>query len=252
MVLSKTQKQELVTKLQNKIKGVKVVAIASLQNLPSRQLNLIRKKLRGKAEFLITRSTLLQKTLESRSDLKQIPDHFKGSVAIILTDLDPFKLYALIKAAKSKASAKAGDIAPEDIIVPAGETNLPPGPVLSELKAAKIDARIQGPKITIGKDCKVATKGQPIKPEVAKVLTILGIEPMEISLRILLVKDETMTYAPEVLDVDQEQYKKLLVDGHQRAINLAVYATIFNKESIVIMIQKAARGAAALEKAKPA
>lgn len=252
MVLSKTQKHELVKKLEAKIKGAKIVAIASLQNLPSRQLNLIRKKLRGKAEFLITRSTLLTKAIESRSDLKQIPENFKGSVAVILTDLDPFKLYALIKASKSKAAAKSGDIAPEDIVVPAGETNLPPGPVLSELKAAKIDARIQGPKITIGKDSKVATKGQPIKPEVAKVLTILGIEPMEISLKILLVKDETMTYAPEVLDVDQEQYMRRLVEGHQRAINLAVYATIFNKESIVILVQKAARGAAALENAKKA
>lgn len=248
MPLSRQEKKTTAEKIAADLKKYPVIGIASLQNLPSRQLNSIRNKLRGKAVFEITRSSLLKRAIDTtRPDLKSIADKFQGSTALICTDMDPFKLYKLIKSAKSKAFAKPGAVTPIDIHVQAGETNLPPGPVLSELKAVKLDARIQGPKIVIGKDAQVAKKGDVISPQLAAVLTKLDIQPMEIGLNVICVNSNGTTYLGEVLDIDEAAFMQKLQTAAAYGLNLGVFAGIYTKGTIAPILAKAVRSAKGLE-----
>lgn len=247
MPLSKQQKQETVKEIEKDLKEFPVIAIASLQNLPSRQCNLIRKKLRSQAKIDTARTTLMKKALENtRPEAKELEKYFTASSALLLTKMDAFRLFKKIKENKSKAFAKAGDIAPTDIIIPAGETSLTPGPVLTELKQAKIQAKIEGQKIVISKDCLVAKKGEAISEPVAKILAKLGIEPMEICLKINAVFQEGVIYSSEVLNVDEKQYLQQIIEAIQQAINLGVNAGVYNAVTTPLIIAKAVREANAL------
>lgn len=246
--LTKQRKKESVSAIEKALKKYPVIAIASLQALPGKQYSSIRKKLRGQAEMISARNTLITRALKAaKPDVAAaLESSINGPTAIILTSLDPFKLYRAISESKSKAAAKPGAIAPSDIVIPAGETNLAPGPVLTELKQAKIDAKIQGPKVVISRDATVARKGEPIPEAVTKILSKLGIEPMEIGLNVAAVWEDGIVYRSDVLDVDPAQYLARLQGAALQGLNLAVFAEIFTKESTPLLITKAARQARGL------
>lgn len=249
MTLTINDKKKTVDQIKEKLKAHKVVAVASIAGLKSRQYNAIKKKIRGKAIVIVARKTLMQKALsEALPEAAKLREKMIRSEVLIASDLDAFKLFKLFKDNKTKAIAKPGQLALVDIIVPAGETNLPPGPVLTELKQAKIDAKILGPKIIINKDSIVAKAGQPISTQVAGILAKLGIEPFEVGVEIRQVFENGDFYNADVLDIDESQLKKQLAQAHREAVNLCVYAEIFNSTSIELLIMKAAREANAIQK----
>ncbi len=249
MVLGKNEKIAVVEDLKKKLKASRVVAIASVQNLPTKHYDSIRKRIRGNAEIFLTRKTLVIRAIEEgRPELKELEDYLKGSTAIMFSDISAFKLAKLLRESKSKTFAKAGQIAPTDIVVQAGETSLAPGPVLTELKQAKIEAKIQGPKVVIAKDAVVARKGEPISDAVAKILVKLSIEPMDVGLKMAAAYEDGLVYKQDVLDIDEKFWLEQLVLAHQQALNLSVAREIYNRYSTELIIQKAAREANALSK----
>ena len=52
----------------------------------------------------------------------------------MFTNLNPFKLNLTFDKNKIFLPAKGGDIAPNELVIPAGNTGINPGPVLSEFK----------------------------------------------------------------------------------------------------------------------
>ncbi|PIT85428.1 50S ribosomal protein L10 [Candidatus Micrarchaeota archaeon CG10_big_fil_rev_8_21_14_0_10_59_7] len=247
---TKKEKQESVSRVKKDLARYKTVAIATIASLPAKHYLSIKKQTRNDVKIEFARQTLLKRALEEsgRLELKPLEGKFQNGAVIIVSDLDAFKLYALFKRSKSKTFAKPGAIAPSDIVVPAGETNLAPGPVLTELKQAKIDARIKGTKVTIAKDVTVAKKGEPISEPVAKILMKLGIEPFEIGIGILSVYDNGTIYEGAALDIDEEAFLHSLTEAHRAALNLCVFAEIWNETSAPLIIQKAAREANAIHK----
>jgi large subunit ribosomal protein L10 len=249
MVLSKKEKQVLVKHMAKELSGAQVIAIASNASLPGKQYGAIKKKTSDKVKFLFARQTLMTRALEqAKPEAKALEKYFCNGAVILVTELDAFRLYKLFKQAKSKTIAKAGQLAPSDIVVPAGETSLAPGPVLTELKQAKIEAKIQGPKIVIQRDAVVAKKGEPISAPVAGILAKLGIEPMELMLQVKAVWDHGTLYEGAVLDVDEEAFRASLAQAVQQALNLCVFAEIYNSQSTPLIIAKAAREANAVDK----
>ncbi len=246
MVLSKQGKKDAVERIKKELAKYPVVAVATLQNLPARHFNSIKKKLRGKAVVEVARNTLLTRALEGKPELKQLEKNFSGSTALVLTNLSAFQLYKTLKQSKSKTAAKPGQIAPFDLVIPAGETNLAPGPVLTELKQAGIQAKIQGPKIVITSDSVVAKKGTPVSGAAAKILTKMGIEPMEVGLSVLAVYDKGTLYPASILDIDDDKYVADIQAAYRQSVNLGVFAEIFNSTTTPLIIGKAARAANAI------
>jgi len=119
--------------------------------------------------------------------------------------------------------------------------------VLTEFKNAKIQAKIQGPKVVIMADSTVARKGMPISAPVASILGKLGIEPMEVGMKMSAAYEDGVLYTQEVLDIDDKWWLEQLALAHRQALNLAVSAEIFNAASTPLLIQKAARQANAVK-----
>jgi len=243
---SQKRKQEIIVELAKLIKKYKTIGIIDLRNLPDRQFSLIKKKLRGKAEFTVAKNTLIKKAFEKAKVAEALMPHVNAPSALVFTDMNPFELFRLIKQNRGKAAAKPGQIAPFDLIVPAGETSLPPGPVLSELKSAKIDARIQEGKVVIGKDSLVAKKGEKIGDLVAKGLQKLGIQPFEVGMNMIAAFEDGLIYGRDVMDVDEEKLMAELASGYMKALNLSVEVGYPTKQNIEIMLVKAVRNARGL------
>lgn len=250
MAITKQKKQELVKRVAADLKKYPVVGVASIEGLPARQYSSVKKKVSGKATLAATRLTLLERAIDEsgRKELQELKKYFGNATVLVCTDADAFTLFKLFKQSRSKAKARPGQTAPFDIVVPAGETNLAPGPVLTELKQVKIDARIQGPKVVIAKDSTVVKSGEVISGPAAAILAKLGVEPFEIGLDVKAVWDHGTLYQGSVLNVDEDALLASLADAHQKAINLCVYAEIWNETAAPLIIAKAAREANAIRK----
>ena len=162
---------------------------------------------------------------------------------MVFTEMNPFKLFKILEDSKTEAPAKAGAIAPADIVVPAGDTSFPPGPILGELQQAGIPAKIDKGSIVVQEDAVVVEEGEPVPKNVADVLTKLEIYPMEVGIDLLAVYEDNTIYTADVLKIDEEETKTSIASAYQSAINLSVFAGILNSESAPLLIQKAARDA---------
>jgi len=107
-----------------------VVGIVDLHGIPAAQMISMRAGLRGKAEVSMTRNTLMDLAIteaaKKRPGLEQLRRLVEGQCAIVTTDENPFKLFRQMEGTKTPAPAKPGDIAPEDIMVKAGDTPFKP------------------------------------------------------------------------------------------------------------------------------
>jgi large subunit ribosomal protein L10 len=238
-------KKKEVEELKELMKGKNTVGIVDVSSLPSAQFQEIRKKLRGKADLRIAKSILITRAIEELGDskLKALEGCIKGPSGLLVSDENPFLLYKFIVQNRSKAAAKAGMVAKDDIVVPAGETEMPAGPALAELKQAGIDVKIDKGKIAISKDSTVAKKGAVITPAVANALSKVGIMPMEIGLKVSGIYEKGIIYGPDVLYIDEVKFMSDLKGAFMSALNLSVFAGYTNSVSIKYMIQKAYRNA---------
>ena len=241
------RKQEIASELAKLIRKYKTIAVVDLTGLPDRQFSSIRKKLRGKAEFKVAKNTVIRRAFDKAKVAGELVSKVNAPSALIFTDMNPFELFSFVKKNKGKAAAKPGQIAPFDIIVPAGETTLPPGPELSELKSAKIDARIQGGKVVVGKDSLVAKKGEKIGELVAKGMQKLDIKPFEVGMNVVAAFEEGMLYLRDVLDIDEKKMEAQFAQGYRNALNLSTeiaYPTVANIEILLVKAVRNARGLA--------
>ncbi|MEM4589909.1 MAG: 50S ribosomal protein L10 [Candidatus Micrarchaeia archaeon] len=235
-------KKQKVNEIANQLKSAKVVAVVDLHTLPNALLHQIRKELKGEAKIIIYKTSLLRRALKL-ANLNQLLPAMKGEKALIIANMDPFKLYKKMNANPLKVYAKPGQIAPYDIIVPAGETQLPPGPILTELKTAGIDARIQAGKVAVGKDSLVAKKGEVIKDVVAKALQKLDIKPFEVRVHVPLAYEDGIIYSEELLNIDEKKLLSDMATGYINAKAISIEIGYITKDTIEPLMQKAYRNA---------
>ena len=76
-------------------------------------------------------------------------------------------------------TARGGDIASIDVIVPPKNTGIAPGPMLTEFKENKIPTKIDQGTIWILKETTPVKKGEVISTKLAALLGKLDIKPIE-------------------------------------------------------------------------
>lgn len=238
-------KKEAVDEFTKLIAEYPIVGAVNMENLPARTLQKMREQLRGTVVLRMTKRRFIKLALTNASKgkpgIEKLEEHMHGMPAMIFTKENPFILYKTLKKNKSKAPAKAGQIAPKDIIIPAGQTGFAPGPVIGELGGLGIKAGIVDGKVAIKEDKTVCKEGEKISTTLAAMLTRLGIEPMEIGLDLVAVFEDGMIYTRKVLDIDEDEYINNLTMGARWAFNLAMEAGVLTKETTETLITKAAR-----------
>ena len=243
------KKKSLVKDLVKDIQSNPIVGLVNMENLPAQQLQNMRAMLREKGvKIVMTRKKLISLALkESKLDnVAQLEDKIKGMPALILSKDNPFTLYGMIQKNKSKAPAKAGQTAPNDIVVKAGMTSFAPGPIISELGAVGIKTKVTDGKLEIVGDVVVAKEGDPITPKLAENLKRLDIQPMEVGLDLVAVWENGTIFAAKQLHIDEQEYFENFVQAAQWATNLAMETAFPTKETTDLLLQKAFREAKAV------
>jgi large subunit ribosomal protein L10 len=243
-------KKEIFSDLTELLEKYSVVAVADLQKVRSSQIQEIRKKLRGKADLIVAKNTILRKASESiaskKKNVGEFADGLTGSKVLIFTQMNPFELIMFLNNNKVRVPAKGGDIATSEIMVPAGNTGLQPGPVISEFNEAKVQTRIEGGSIFVVKDTVVAEVGDVISTKTASLLSKLGMKPMEAGLALSYAYDNGVVMSTNDLAFDLNQMKTDFMSAARSAFGLAVEASIVLPETAPAIISKAYRQAVAV------
>ena len=233
-------KKEEVIELKGIIDKYDVVGIVDLLNIPAKQLQEMRKNLNGKAVIRMSKKNLIDLALEdcnaSKNNIVDLSGHMEGQVAIIATEMNPFKLYKILEDSKTSAPAKPGSIANDDIVVPAGDTGFEPGPFLGELQQVGIPAKIDKGKICVQKETVVVAAGEEVSKQVAATLSRMDINPMEVGIDLKAVYEEGSVYTSDVLAIDEEQTLADVQNAFKNAFNLSVNAAIPTDETISTII----------------
>ncbi len=236
------EKAKEVEEIGKTIQQYKVIALASLQKVRAAQLQELRKKLQSDAHLLVIKNTLMKRAIKNVKDkpnLDKLEDHLAGSTIYLFTDLNPFKLVILLERSKVKTTAKAGDLAAFDVVVPAGNTGQPPGPVISQLGAVGLKTRIESGSVWINKDTLVAKRGEAISERLAAVLSKLGIKPVEAGLVLKTVYDDGVIITEGMLRVDLEGTEKSVEEAHRNALYLSINSSYTIPANIHFLLQKA-------------
>lgn len=222
-----------------------VLAVTNLTKVRASQLMAVRKALRGKAEVYVVKNTLAVLGLKKAGikNADTLLSHLKGQNALIFSTYDPFKLFLTLDKNKVFLPARAGDVAPDDIVVPAGNTSLPAGPVLSEFREAGIQTKIEGGSIWVNKDSVAVKKGAVISPKLSSLLSKLNIKPIKAGLTIALAYDSGLIYAGDIVAIDLDKYRQSLVDAFASSRGLAIVIGYVTKETAPDILGKAYREA---------
>jgi len=240
-------KREEVAELVDFLNRYQSVGVVDVAGIPSRQLQSMRRELHGSAEIRMSRNTLTVRALEEvGGGFEELTDYVSGQVALVGTNDNPFGLYKQLEASKTPAPISAGEIAPNDIVIPEGDTGVDPGPFVGELQQVGASARIMDGSIHVTEDSEVLEAGEAVSGELEGVLSELGIEPKEVGLDLRGVFSDGVRFEPDELAIDVEEYRSDVAAAASAARNLSVNAAFPTAETAPTLLATAAGDAKAL------
>jgi large subunit ribosomal protein L10 len=239
-------KAEEAKEIKDLLQQYKAVGVASLQKVRAAQLQELKRKLEKSVHLRVVKNTIVKRAIaerEGKPGIENLEKHLSGSNIFLFTSLSPFKLALLLERSKVKTTAKAGDIAAFDVIVHAGNTGLPPGPIISQLTSVGLPTRIETGSVWVSHDTLVAKKGDIITEKLASVLSKLGIKPVDVGLTMKVAYDEGLILTEEQLRLDLDEFRRSVAEAYAYAFNLSLKAAYPLPENIAILLQTAHREA---------
>lgn len=208
MPLSKDKKKDYFVKMTRLLSTYTKVFVVAVDNVGSQQMNATRRSMRGIAEILMGKNTLMRKVL--KEFLEANPGHFyasiepklAGNVGFVFTNADLPKVRDLILANRVPAPARVGAVSPVDVTVPAGPTGCDPGQT-SFFQVLQIPTKIVKGQIEITNLVNLIKKGDKVGSSEASLLQKLNIKPFSYGLAIDCVFDRGSIFSVAVLDIDE-------------------------------------------------
>lgn len=190
--------------------------IVGADNVGSKQFQNIRIALRGEAVVLMGKNTMMRKAIRGHIDnnpnLEKLLPHIKGNVGLVFTKNDLSDIRDKIVNNKVAAPAKAGAIAPLDVILPSQNTGLGPEKT-SFFQALAIPTKITKGTIEILNDVNLIKEGDKVGASEATLLNMLKISPFTYGLVIQQVYDSGTVFSPEILDITDDDLRARFMQG---------------------------------------
>ncbi len=238
------RKTQLYQQLEEIPKKYNVIALVRMEKVRASQLLPLRKKFKGEVEILSIKDKVARKALETLDvpGIKDIVAKLTGQCLFMFTNMSPFKLNVLLGKNKIFLLARAGDKASMDVVIPAKNTGVAPGPILTDFKEAKVPTKIDQGTIWITKDTVAAKKGEPISAKLAILLGKLDIKAVEAGISLSNALEKGLLYSKEELFIDVEKFREELTRAHQEAVSLSIEAAYVTKDNIEQILAMAAQG----------
>jgi len=196
------RKQQYFERLKNFLDKYQKIVVVGADNVGSNQMQKIRQTLRGHAEVLMGKNTMVRKVLreyvESNPKVEPLIGLVKNNVGFVFTNGDLSEIEKKLLQHRVGAPAKAGTVAPNDVIVPKGPTGMEPTQT-AFLQALNIASKINKGQVEIVSDVHLIKTGEKVGSSEATLLQKLNIKPFSYGLQIVHIYDNGAVYEPEVL-----------------------------------------------------
>lgn len=209
MPLSAERKAEYFDTFKNLLSTYSKCFIVQIDNVGSKQLQDTRKALRGKAEVLMGKNTMMRKCLKEyveenpESPCAQLIDCCRGNVGFVFTNSDLGEIREVLEGNTRPAPAKVGVIAPSDVVVPKGGTGCDPGQT-AFFQTLQIATKITRGQIEMVNDTHLITTGERVTASQAALLQKLNIEPFSYGMILKKVYDNGSLFDAKVLEITDD------------------------------------------------
>jgi len=199
--------------------------VICVDNVGSKQMSDTRHELRGKAQILMGKNTVIRKILrrEMKADpgLGSLLEKIRGNIGFIFTNGDLIELRDKVLEKQDPAPAKTGQIAPCDVYIEPGPTGLDPGQT-AFFQALNIATKINRGAIEIIARVKMCEEGVKVSASAAGLLAKLNMKPFSFGIKVLYVYEGGSCYDAKVLDLSEDDILAKFMGGMIQASSLAL------------------------------
>jgi large subunit ribosomal protein LP0 len=209
MPLSIERKQEYFVRLKEHLAVYSKCFIVDVDNVGSKQLQVTRQALRGKAEILMGKNTMMRKCMREyveanpETNMDQLIDTCRGNVGFVFTNGDLGSVREILESNTRPAPARVGSLAPTAVVVPKGPTGCDPGQT-AFFQALEISTKITKGQIEMTAPTALIEAGDKVTPSQAALLQKLSISPFTYGLVLKAVYDNGTLFDAKVLDITDD------------------------------------------------
>jgi large subunit ribosomal protein LP0 len=246
----KEWKKVYFTKLKELFNTFSKCLVVGVDHVQSKQMQNIRIKVRNQAELCMGKNTMIRKCIremmEERPELEELLPYIKGNIGFAFTDMDLTTCRDMLLEERVQSAAKAGVVAPVDVVIPAGPTGMDAGKT-SFFQALNLPTKIARGTIEILSDVVVCKKGDKVGLFEARLLNMLNISPFFYGLELEAIFDNGAVYPPEVLNITAADIRsKMMSITANRVAALSLAISLPNAASVAHMIMNGFKNALAL------
>jgi len=246
-------------KLEDAIRNHSKFLLVNADNVASLQFAQIRSALRGKAQIIMGKNTMMKKVI--RGLLDEFPDYEKvlpllvDNVGFVFTNGDLNEMRDAILEHKKAAPARAGAIAPVAVVVPAQNTGMGPEKT-SFFQALNIQTKIARGTIEIVSPINLLAVGDKVGQSESQLLNMLKISPFTYGLKVTACYDEGSVFEPAVLDITEDDIRAKFMTAVNNvaavSLNIGYPTAVSAPHSIANALKKLIAVAAATDITFPA
>jgi len=208
MPLSKEKKEVYYQRLTRLLDNYTKCFVVQVDNVGSQQMQRTRFEMRGTAEVLMGKNTMIRKIINDYLEVH--PNHpyaallpkVQGNVGFVFTNSDLNKVREFILKNRVPAPARVGSIAPVNVVVPAGPTGCDPGQT-NFFQVLQIPTKIVKGQIEITNPVNLIKVGDKVGQSESALLTKLNIRPFSYGLAIDCIYDSGAIFPVSILDISR-------------------------------------------------
>ncbi|KAL1920850.1 60S ribosomal protein uL10 [Calcarisporiella thermophila] len=236
------KKQEYFNKLRRLVEEYECIFVVNVDNVGSNQMHEIRRSLRGEAVVLMGKNTMVRRViklmLNDFPQLEKLLPFVKGNIGFVFTNGDLKNVREKLVSNRVAAPARAGALAPVDVVVPAGNTGMEPGKT-SFFQALGIPTKIARGTIEIVNDVHLIKNGQKVGPSEATLLNMMNISPFTYGMTVNQVYQAGTVFPPSILDITEDSLVEKFMQG---VTNIACVSLALNFPTIASVPHSIANG----------
>jgi large subunit ribosomal protein LP0 len=229
MPLSQERKEEYFERLAGMLAEYNKAFIVEVDNVGSNQLQQTRLGLRGTAEIIMGKNTMMRKCIKGYveenpgSPTEVLIETCRGNVGFVFTNGDLGQVRQVLESNTRPAPARVGSIAPSKVVVPKGPTGCDPGQT-AFFQALQISTKITRGQIEMTNDTDLIEVGEKVTASQAALLQKLSIEPFTYGLILKKVYDNGSLFDAKVLDITDDVLTAKFAEalGKLAALSLAM------------------------------
>jgi len=204
------KKQKYIDKLTDLCVNSIAALIVHTDHVTSKQMQDVRIELRGRAEVLMGKNTLIRKSLSlghekhPAAGMDNLRANVKGNIGFIFAKtctLDDIR--ACLKKHRKESAAKAGMVSNVDLNLPSGPTGMDPSQT-AFFQALNIGTKIVKGTIEVVSEFPLLKNGDKVSASAAVLLGKLGIKPFEYGIEVQQVYQDGAVFDAAVLDIKDD------------------------------------------------